>query len=99
MSGETTSAVLDSIVVVSVRLLLFAKAKELSGCGQLELSSVPSQLSGAALKSRVLAELPQLRAIEDHFVLALDCDFVHPSDQLRLKDNCEVAVIPPLSGG
>lgn len=88
----------DSTAVVSVQLLLFAKAKELGGCGQLQIS-VPSELSGAELKSRVLAELPQLQVIEDNFVLAVDCDYVNPGDLLRLKSNCEVAIIPPLSGG
>lgn len=88
----------DDPAQVSVRVLLFAGARELAGTAEGVMTGVPADTDEAALLRRV-TEAFSLHAMAGSFILALNQDFVAPGDALRLRDGDEVAVIPPLSGG
>ena len=83
---------------VNVRVLLFAKARELSGVSETTLE-VPKVIKGGELFEK-LCESFQLKAIRDNLILSLNGDFCDEFDvTFTLKDTDELALIPPLSGG
>lgn len=82
-----------------VTLLLFAAAKEAAGTGQL---TVPISAGSPATVSDVLAAAaagnPGLTAfLETPHLLALDQEFVEAD--ATIPGPCEVALMPPVSGG
>jgi molybdopterin converting factor small subunit len=90
----------------NVNILLFAKAKELVRKPSM-LLKLPTKFSGLdSLLERVETEIPELKILNRCFVLALneeylieDCTSRPESNEIILKDQDELAVIPPLSGG
>lgn len=81
---------------IEIRILFFARARELAGRDRLELS-LPA---GARLQDAVAAlaeRIPRLKAYLDHCRLAVDQEFEGIEKELR--HGAEVAVIPPVSGG
>ncbi|XP_026286414.1 uncharacterized protein LOC113212058 [Frankliniella occidentalis] len=83
---------------VSLRVLLFAGARELAGTAEGVLTGVPARTDVDHLLRRV-TEAFSLGAMSGAFILALNHDYVMPGDQVRVRDGDELAVIPPLSGG
>ncbi|KAK3921039.1 Molybdopterin synthase sulfur carrier subunit [Frankliniella fusca] len=83
---------------VSLRVLLFAGARELAGTAEGVLTGVPARTDAAHLLGRV-TEAFSLGAMAGSFILALNHDYVMPGDRVRVRDGDELAVIPPLSGG
>ncbi|GAB6021628.1 hypothetical protein CHUAL_004213 [Chamberlinius hualienensis] len=58
-----------------------------------------TNLTGEALKETILRTLQSLTPLADHFILAVNCEYVQNDSELSLKEGDEVAVIPPISGG
>ena len=83
---------------MSVRVLLFAGARELAGTAEGLLTGVPALTDGQHLLRRV-TEAFSLRPMAGSFILALNQDYVMPGDRVQVRDGDELAVIPPLSGG
>eukprot|EP00094_Tigriopus_californicus_P009607 TCALIF_09262-PA protein Name:"Similar to VP15 Molybdopterin synthase sulfur carrier subunit (Zea mays)" AED:0.46 eAED:0.46 QI:0/-1/0/1/-1/1/1/0/85 len=83
---------------VSIKVLLFAKARELAGTHELTLNVVPN-LSASDLVTQIEAQCPDLAILRGSFVLALNQDYVDHNQVLDLKSGDELAVIPPISGG
>lgn len=83
---------------VSLRVLLFAAARELAGTSEGVLTGVPADTTEAQLVQRV-TEAFALHAMAGSFILAHNQDYVLPGVSLKVRDGDEVAVIPPLSGG
>lgn len=81
-----------------VTLLFFAKARELVGAPQ-ACVSVPAECSGAQLRHRLVQVYPQLAALQDTFILAVNQQYLEASDSVTFRGGDEVAVIPPISGG
>ncbi|KAH7708634.1 ThiS family protein [Aphelenchoides avenae] len=83
-----------------VRILLFGKAREVAETTGRELV-VPSKIKAGELRRLIFEEhFPQLAEIQESCVLAVNQRYqTDPEEELELTDNCEVAVIPPLSGG
>jgi molybdopterin converting factor subunit 1 len=79
-----------------VRVLLFARAKDLAGrdCVEVEL---PSGSTVAALRERVASELPGLAGFVARCAVAVGGEYAGEADQVR--EGAEVAMIPPVSGG
>jgi molybdopterin synthase catalytic subunit len=79
-----------------VTILYFAAARERAG-----VPSEPLDLPDGATAGQALAlacqRHPALQAVADKLRLAVDEDFVQPGRKLR--DGCEIALIPPVSGG
>ncbi len=92
------------------KLLLFGKARELAGTAEMALpirvsSGNSESISGAELKRQIVALVPSLEALEGRFVLSVDLEYFMDGDSVSMERFgrsgacCEVAVIPPLSGG
>lgn len=85
---------------VTVRVLFFARARELADTPQVSLSVPLGTTPWAAFKEHVLARFPALAVLADHCVLALNQEYVVADAPERpLVNGDELAVIPPISGG
>jgi molybdopterin converting factor subunit 1 len=80
-----------------IKILFFAKARELSGLKESELT-VPVVISFTELKAQVI-KVFNLETIRDIVLLTVNEEFVEPNASLYLTEKDEIAVIPPLSGG
>ncbi len=77
-------------------VLYFAMLRERLGRDG-EPMDVADGVDAAAFLESLAARLPAVAAILRRCRVAVDHDFV--SGPLRLRDGCEVALIPPVSGG
>lgn len=85
---------------VSLKLLFFAKARELVGRSETRLSVRSSDIvTGEALKRTVLMAFPNLMPISASVIVALNQEYITDGDTVLLRENDEVAIIPPISGG
>lgn len=83
---------------VTVKILFFAQARELSGISKAELR-LPEQILGRELLDRI-CETFKLELIKDSVILSIDEQYCDDQNSvISLRDNSEVAVIPPISGG
>lgn len=81
---------------VTVKVLFFAVSKEISGQSEAELV-VKSRVSYEELK-QLICDKFGLGIIKQNIILAVNQDYCDEGE-LVLKDNDELAVIPPLSAG
>lgn len=81
---------------VTVRVLVFAAARELLGVREVSLSLAEGATAGDALEA-LCQRGPLLRPYAHALRLAVNGDYVSPEHVLRTGD--EVAVIPPVAGG
>jgi len=86
---------------VKVNVIFFAKSRELVGCSK-SCVSLPSTISSVDLLSQVIAQFPRLNELAGCFTLSLNEEYIDKTDltvSLHLRENDEIAVIPPISGG
>jgi molybdopterin synthase catalytic subunit len=81
---------------VRVRILLFASLRERAGAGELVLEDLPEDLSVGALKRELERRRPELDSLE---AVRGVLDTCYVADDTRLTDGCELALLPPVSGG
>lgn len=81
---------------MNVRVLLFAAARELAGTAQIELELAEAATIGQ-LRRRLAEEFPRLGGLLPQVMFAVDAAYARDEDPLR--PNCEIACIPPVSGG
>ena len=74
---------------------LFAGLRERAGAAEVEVELAPTADVGA-LKRELERRFPALQSLA-HVRVAVDRDYASDSD--ALSENCEVALIPPVSGG
>lgn len=79
-----------------VRVLLFARARDLVGADSLELE-LPAGASVRMLRETLATQQPSLASMMDRCAVALDHDYLANDD--TLPDGATVALIPPVSGG
>lgn len=83
---------------VRVKILFFAKARELAGRSEYN-EEISTSILCAALFDRICAA-HNLNIIKDSIIIALNGDYCdNPQALLTLKDGDELAIIPPISGG
>lgn len=82
---------------VVVRVLLFAKAREISGKKE-ESVTVFSKISYQELRDFIV-EYFSLQPIKSSLILAINEQYSDANIPLKLNDGDTIAVIPPLSGG
>jgi molybdopterin synthase catalytic subunit len=83
--------------IVEIRVLFFAKAREL--CGQKQSCLlIPSVTSYNNLLDEIVKKF-SLEPIRDNLLLAINEEYTTSDSEVQLKEGDEVAVIPPLSGG
>ncbi|KOX71042.1 Molybdopterin synthase sulfur carrier subunit [Melipona quadrifasciata] len=87
----------DSVTKVQVKVLFFAKARELTGRKECYIT-VPQKLSYTDLLVKVINQF-NLESIRDILILAVNEEFVSLDRVLIFSEKDEIAVIPPLSGG
>jgi molybdopterin synthase catalytic subunit len=81
---------------VRVRLLTFATASEAVGATEVSLEVAPGATVGE-LRELLEARYPALGGLWSRLAIAIDGEVVSPSAVLH--DGCEVALLPPVSGG
>lgn len=81
---------------VTIKVLFFAVSKDISGQSEAEFNVKP-RISYADLKELICQSFG-LEIIKQNIILALNQDYCEEGD-LVLRDNDELAVIPPLSAG
>lgn len=83
--------------LVTVKVLFFAVSKDFSGKSEVDFR-VKSKISYSDLKELICVNFG-LEIIKQNIILAVNQDYCEEEDNLVLKDNDELAVIPPLSAG
>lgn len=84
--------------LVRVKLLFFAKSRELAGLSECEIE-LPKQIPYTELVEH-LSKNYNLQLLQKTFLIALNSDYCDESIKLiNLKAGDEIAVIPPISGG
>ncbi len=81
---------------LAVRVLLFARARELAGADTIALT-LPSPATVADLRAALAHFQPALAALLARSALAVNHAFADDSTPLSPSD--EIALIPPVSGG
>jgi sulfur-carrier protein len=81
---------------VSVRILLFAVARQLAGRDAIVLDLAPGSTVGQ-LRERLSAEVPALGAVLPQMLFAVGSQYA--ADDTTIDEASEVACIPPVSGG
>lgn len=79
-----------------IRLLAFASAGDALGATETEIE-LPAGSRVADLKARLDRQHPALSPLWPRLALAVDGGIVGP--EAELSDGCEVALLPPVSGG
>lgn len=82
---------------ISVKILFFAKAKELSGLKESQIT-LPETVSYKQLLQEVVNKY-NLKPIEKNIIIALNEEFSEADKIFKLEESDIIAVIPPLSGG
>src|SRR5207249_7501306 len=83
-------------VTMTVRVRLFARARDLAGTDRLELI-LPVDARVGDLRQALSRVCPALASFLDRCAIAVQDEFA--SDDTPLSAESEVAVLPPVSGG
>ncbi|MEM1244976.1 MAG: molybdenum cofactor biosynthesis protein MoaE [Acidobacteriota bacterium] len=81
---------------MNVRVLTFASASDAVGGAEVTLELAPGT-DVRALKERLERDYPSLGELWHRLAVAIDGEIV--PDEAQLSDGCEVALLPPVSGG
>ncbi len=81
---------------MKVRILLFARAKDLAGVASLSLE-LPEGATVAVLRAALAAMVPRLGEFLPRCAVSVGGEFA--SDETALLVDAEVALLPPVSGG
>jgi molybdopterin converting factor subunit 1 len=82
--------------MIHIRLQLFAVVREALGCDALDLT-LPDGATVGDVRRELAKRAPRLTPAIAHFSFAVDREYA--LDSRLLQDDCEVACIPPVSGG
>ncbi|KAL2628801.1 hypothetical protein R1flu_013487 [Riccia fluitans] len=82
---------------VKIKVLLFARARELMGGGSEFDLAVKEGATTANCVAELTTRFAALEVMRDSIVVALNFDYV--TDPVKVKDGHELAIIPPISGG
>lgn len=84
---------------VNIKVLFFAKSRELAGCHEAELQLKSGQITCGNLLN-ILCEQFHLALIKHNVIIAVREEYCSDLEELlHLREGEEVAVIPPISGG
>ncbi len=81
---------------MTVRVLLFAKARDLAGCPELMLT-LSDSATVADLRQTLGAEVPTLQPLLPRLHVAINNNYAADADPVPA--DAEIACFPPVSGG
>ncbi len=81
---------------MNIRIIAFATASDILGKEPVELT-IPDGSSLSDLRGELLAQYPELNKLWPRLAIAVDGELVRGDRELL--DGCEVALLPPVSGG
>lgn len=87
---------------VHVKLLFFAKSRELAGTSSRTNFPLPGadSLNGERVLGTICDHFPALRAIRNNVIIAVNEQYCEDlSVALAIREGDEIAVIPPIAGG
>jgi len=85
---------------VKVKVLFFAKARELVNLEEQEIVLMGKKITAKELKEEIFKSFPVLLPIANNVILAVNHQYVESEDlEIEIKNGHEIAIIPPLSGG
>jgi molybdopterin synthase sulfur carrier subunit len=81
---------------MKISLLAFGIAKEIFNSGKLDFE-IPSETPTVdMLRNQLEATFPEIKKLSS-YMIAIDNEYASGNDQIR--ENNEIAIIPPVSGG
>ena len=89
---------MDEVDAVEITVLFFAKSREIVGIKEANIKIRP-KLSGKDLLENILAQFPDLKILQDNFLLSVNQEYIENEQLVEVSSGDEVAVIPPISGG
>lgn len=89
---------MDEVDAVEIKVLFFAKSREITGIKEANIKIVP-RLLGRDLLENILAEFPKLKILQDNLLLSVNQEYIEKEQLVEVFSGDEVAVIPPISGG
>jgi molybdopterin converting factor subunit 1 len=81
---------------LTIRVRLFAQAREIAGHSELSLDSVPA-MNVASVRRELVRRHPLLEPLLERSVLAVNREYA--ADDRPVQPGDEVAVVPPVAGG
>ena len=89
---------MDEVDAVEIKILFFAKSREIVGIKEANIKVRP-RLFGKDLLESIREEFPNLKILQDNFLLSVNQEYVENEQLVEISSGDEVAVIPPISGG
>lgn len=81
---------------MTCKVKLFARARDLVDREEV-LVTLPEGATVGDLRQALKQDYPQLASLAERSAMAVDNDFA--SDEARLSEAAEIALLPPVSGG
>jgi molybdopterin converting factor subunit 1 len=82
--------------MIKVKVLFFAASQDLAGCKESELE-LSENITIGEFRKVLVGKYTRLKKMESSFSIALNSTYTRGDE--KLTDGCEVAIIPPVSGG
>eukprot|EP00795_Rhopilema_esculentum_P016995 gene16995-8499_t len=89
---------MDAVNEVSVRLLFFAKSRDIVGLHETHID-ISSVVTGQELLRAIVTKFPGLHILRENLLLSCNQEYLESDQVVELAGGEEVAVIPPISGG